>query len=120
MSQTVRIPHIDSLRGLAVLLMVMVHTAATWNPFHQVQLTPLAYVVSGLGGLAAPLFVTLFGWGIARGRMTGKQRFFQATFLLIAQVGVNITSPHLFHPFTPGILSLMAILTLALPRLSSE
>ena len=115
MSQTLRIPHIDSLRGLAVLLMVMVHAAATWNPFDQVQLTPLAYVVSGLGGLAAPLFVTLFGWGIAKGRMTGKQRFFQATFLLIAQVGVNTTSPHLFHPFTPGILSLMAILTLVLP-----
>ena len=115
MSQTLHIPHIDSLRGLAVLLMVMVHAAATWNPFDQVQLTPLAYVVSGLGGLAAPLFVTLFGWGIARGRMTGKQRFFQATFLLIAQVGVNTTSPHLFHPFTPGILSLMAILTLVLP-----
>ena len=76
-----RIPHIDSLRGLAVLLMVMVHAAATWNPFHQVQLTPLAYVVSGLGGLAAPLFVTLFGRGIARGRMTGKQRFFQTIFL---------------------------------------
>ena len=117
MSQTLRIPHIDSLRGLAVLLMVMVHAAATWNPFDQVQLTPLAYIVSGLGGLAAPLFVTLFGWGIARGRMTAKQRLFQAVFLLIAQIGVNITSPHLFHFLTPGILSLMAILTLILPPL---
>ena len=112
-----RIPHIDSLRGIAVLLMVMVHAAATWNPFEQVQLTPLAYVVSGLGGLAAPLFVALFGWGLAMSAMTLRQRFFQATFLLLAQITVNLTSPHLFNVFTPGILSLMSILTLALPPL---
>jgi len=115
MSQTVRILHIDSLRGIAVLLMVMVHAAATWNPFSEVQLSILAYVVSGLGGLAAPLFVTLFGWGIVRANLTFQSRLFQFFFFLIAQIAVNLTSPHLFHPFTPGILSLMAIMTLLLP-----
>ena len=117
MSQIKRITHIDSLRGVAVLLMVMVHAAATWNPFQVTQSSILAYIVSGLGGLAAPLFVTLFGWGIVRSKLTIKARLFQTTFLLTAQVLVNLTSPHLFHPFTPGILSLMGLLTLILPAL---
>lgn len=112
-----RIPHIDSLRGVAVLLMVMVHAAATWNPYEQVQLTPLAYIVSGLGGLAAPLFVALFGWGLAMSTMTLRQRLSQAGFLLVAQIAVNLTSPHLFNIFTPGVLSLMSMLTLILPPL---
>ena len=55
MSQINRISHIDSLRGLAVLLMVMVHAAATWNPLQGDQSSLLAYTISGLGGLAAPL-----------------------------------------------------------------
>ena len=115
MSQTQRITHIDSLRGAAVLLMVMVHAAATWNPFQNPQLSVLAYVVSGLGGLAAPLFVTLFGWGIIRSQLSMKQRTFQAMFLFTAQVLVNLTSPHLFNPLTPGILSLMGLVTLLSP-----
>ena len=115
MSQNKRITHIDTLRGIAVLLMVMVHAAATWNPFETVQPTLIAYVVSGLGGLAAPMFVTLFGWGIVRSQMNLKPRVFQASFLFTAQVLVNLTSPHLFNPFTPGILSLMGLLTLILP-----
>ena len=118
MSQTQRITHIDSLRGAAVLLMVMVHAAATWNPFQNPQPSFLAYVVSGLGGLAAPLFVTLFGWGIVRSQLSFRQRTFQAMFLFVAQVLVNLTSPHLFNTFTPGVLSLMALLTLILPFLA--
>ena len=118
MSQTQRITHIDSLRGVAVILMVMVHAAATWNPFQGEQHSILAYVVSGLGGLAAPLFVTLFGWGIVRSRSTLKQIIFQATFLFSAQILVNLTSPHLFNPFTPGILSLMGLVTLMTPSIT--
>ena len=119
MSQTKRITHIDSLRGAAVLLMVMVHAAATWNPFQDTQTSVLAYVVSGLGGLAAPLFVTLFGWGIVRSHLSIKARTFQALFLFTAQILVNFTSPHLFNPFTPGVLSLMGLLTLILTFLCS-
>jgi len=103
---------------MAVLLMVMVHAAATWNPFSGAQQSILAYIVSGLGGLAAPLFLTLFGWGTFYSNITNKARIFQASFLFLAQILVNITSPHLFNTFTPGILSLMAILTLILPLLS--
>ena len=118
MSQTQRIHHIDSLRGAAVLLMVMVHAAATWNPFQGAQQSILAYTVSGLGGLAAPLFVTLFGWGVVRSQLSVKARIFQALFLFTAQILVNTTSPHLFNSFTPGILSLFGLLTLILPPLT--
>lgn len=117
MSQTSRISHLDSLRGVAVLLMVMVHSAATWNPFKGDQETLLAYLVSGLGGLAAPLFLTLFGWGMLRVKLTIKARVFQSCFLFLCQIIVNISSPHLFNPLTPGILSLMGILVIIFPLL---
>ena len=120
MSQIQRIQHIDSLRGVAVLLMVMVHAAATWNPFHSPQPTLLAYIISGLGGLAAPLFVTLFGWGVLRSDIPLRQRVIQALFLFSMQILVNLTSPHLFETFTPGVLSLMALLNLVLPTLSNR
>ena len=55
-----RLEYIDSLRGLAVLLMVMVHAAATWSPSTASQQSIIGYVAAGLGGLAAPLFVVLF------------------------------------------------------------
>ena len=115
MEQTRRIQHIDSLRGLAVLLMVMVHAAATWNPFNSIQPTLLAYLISGLGGLAAPLFITLFGWGVLRSESSFSEQIFQSIFLFVMQILVNLTSPHLFQPFTPGVLSLMALLNLVLP-----
>lgn len=120
MPQMQRIQHIDSLRGVAVLLMVMVHAAATWNPFHSPQPTLFAYIISGLGGLAAPLFVTLFGWGVLRSKLSLRQRLFQSLFLFAMQILVNLTSPHLFQTFTPGVLSLMALLNLVLPMLSSS
>lgn len=120
MAQTPRITHIDSLRGAAVLLMVMVHAAATWNPFHTPQPSILAYTISGLGGLAAPLFVTLFGWGVVRHPFPLKQRLFQSSFLFATQIMVNLTSPHLFDPFTPGVLSLMALLTLLMPPFAAQ
>ena len=59
MQENYRYGQIDSLRGLAVLLMVMVHAAATWNPYREPQTSVLAYTIAGLGGLAAPLFVTI-------------------------------------------------------------
>ena len=115
MEQIVRYRTIDSLRGLAVLLMVMVHAAATWNPFYSAQSSILAYTVAGLGGLAAPLFVTIFGWGLAKSRASQKSNFIKAIILLLLQVIVNLSSPHLYDAFTPGILSLFALLILLKP-----
>lgn len=111
-----RLVHIDALRGMAVLLMVMVHAAATWNPF-DANATPslLAYIVSGLGGLAAPLFVTLFGWGMHHRTLSWSQRWRFAGFLFLCQLLVNVSAPHLFDMLTPGVLSLFAMLTLTQP-----
>tara|TARA_Y100001954_G_scaffold180221_1_gene191946 strand:- start:82 stop:1125 length:1044 start_codon:yes stop_codon:yes gene_type:complete len=123
MTNNTRIKAIDSLRGLAVLLMVMVHAAATWSPYQSVQTTWLAYSIAGLGGLAAPLFVTIFGWGLIRSQSTQINNLIKALILLILQIIVNISSPHLYETFTPGILSLFAILILIKPlilKLSSN
>ena len=53
---------IDQIRGLAILLMIMVHAAATWAPADASTTSLLALIVASLGGLAAPLFVTVGGW----------------------------------------------------------
>ena len=110
-----RVAHVDSIRAVAVLLMVMVHSAATWGPSSNTQSSALVYLVSGLGGLAAPLFVTIFGWGCFHSTATANQRYIRAAFLMLAQIVVNISAPHLFDPITPGVLTLFAILTLIQP-----
>ena len=115
MSNLARFREIDSLRGLAVLLMVMVHAAATWNPHNSAQSTWIAYLVAGLGGLAAPLFVTIFGWGLVKSKSTTNGNIIKATILLLLQLLVNLFSPHLFDPLTPSILSLFALLILIKP-----
>jgi surface polysaccharide O-acyltransferase-like enzyme len=115
MSASARHVHIDALRGLAVLLMVMVHAAATWSPTVSGNPTLLALVVSGLGGLAAPLFVALLGWGLYQRPRPLRQRVRQAGFLFLCQLVVNLCAPHLFKPFSPGVLSLMGLLILFEP-----
>ena len=115
MTVNFRFREIDSLRGLAVLLMVMVHAAATWNPYQSTQTSILAYFTAGLGGLAAPLFVIIFGWGIIRSKSSTRDNLIKASLLILLQLVVNLCSPHLYDPFTPGILSLFALLILAKP-----
>ena len=110
-----RIAHVDSIRAVAVLLMVMVHAAATWGPDSNTQASALVYLVSGLGGLAAPLFVTIFGWGCFHSKATANQRYIRAGFLFLAQIVVNLSAPHLFDPLTPGVLTLFATLILTQP-----
>ena len=106
---------IDQIRGLAILLMIMVHGAATWAPSNASTTSFLAIVVASLGGLAAPLFVTVGGWVTVQSAWTIRKAFIRFTFLMMAQFLVNITAPHLFDPFTPGVLSLFAILYLLAP-----
>ena len=105
--------HIDALRGLAVLLMVLVHAAATWEPPLSGNTVLLGVVVSAGGGLAAPLFVALLGWGLFQRSLSGKQRVWRAGWLFACQLAVNLSAPHLFEPWTPGVLSLMGLLILS-------
>jgi len=115
---------IDSLRGIALLLMVMVHAAATWQPAQTSTTGILAFIVAGFGGLAAPIFIALVGWGLARSRREVRSIMFKVAILLIAQVLVNLAGSHLFEPLTPGVLSLIAIIILSsglwLPLTRSE
>ena len=106
---------IDQIRGLAILLMIMVHAAATWAPTDASTTSLLALIVASLGGLAAPLFVTVGGWVTVQSRWTLRKALIRFVFLIIAQFLVNITASHLFDPFTPGVLSLFAILYLLAP-----
>ena len=115
MTASQRSVHIDALRGLAVLLMVLVHAAATWEPAFSGGLLVLGVIVSAGGGLAAPLFVALLGWGLAQRPLTPRQRWWRAGWLFACQVGVNVSAPHLFDPFTPGVLSLLGLLILTEP-----
>ena len=110
-----RLAHIDWLRAIAVLLMVMVHAAATWQPKTISTTSLLAYVISGLGGLAAPLFVVLTGWGLSRTKLSSRKVIIRVVFFFIMQIILNISAPHLFDTFTPGVLTLFALLTLSAP-----
>ena len=105
MANSIRFREIDSLRGLAVLLMVMVHAAATWNPSNTTQTSTIEYIVAGLGGLAAPLFVTIFGWGMYNSSSARKATLTKAGILVILQFIVNLCSPHLYDTYSPAKLS---------------
>ena len=115
MAAEFRYREIDSLRGLAVLLMVMVHAAAIWSPKLSTDTSSLSYIVAGLGGLAAPLFVTIFGWGLIKSRSNNRSSIIKAMILLILQILVNLSSPQLYQPLSPGILSLFAVLIILKP-----
>jgi uncharacterized membrane protein len=115
MTASQRSVHIDALRGLAVLLMVLVHAATTWEPSLSGGLLALGVIVSAGGGLAAPLFVALLGWGLAQRALTPRQRWWRAGWLFACQGAVNLSAPHLFDPFTPGVLSLLGLLILTEP-----
>jgi len=106
---------IDQIRGLAILLMVMVHAAATWTPSGASTTSFLALVTASLGGLAAPLFVTVGGWVTVKSSWTIRKALVRCSFLVAAQFLVNIIASHLFDPFTPGVLTLFAILYLLAP-----
>ena len=106
---------IDQIRGLAILLMIMVHGAATWAPSDASTTSFLAIIVASLGGLAAPLFVTVGGWVTAQSSWTIRKALIRFIFLMLAQFLVNITASHLFDLFTPGVLSLFALLYLLAP-----
>ena len=106
---------IDQLRGVAILLMVMVHSAATWAPSDASTTNVLALVIAGLGGLAAPLFVTVGGWVTVQSNWTLRKALIRFTFLYAAQIAVNISASQRFDLYSPGVLTLFALLYLTAP-----
>ena len=97
-----RITHIDQLRGIALLLMILVHAAATWKPSQLHQEHVLAIFVASLGGLAAPLFIFIFGWGIGRSKNTSfEKNIIRGLVLLFAQFLVNQLIESIEYPQPP-------------------
>ena len=109
------------MRGIAILCMIEVHTAATFQPTNVSIQHPLALLAAIIGGMAAPLFVAISGWGTHRSlirRLNDEDEsivnwlLIRVFALLFCQWVVNIISFHLFDWHTPGVLSLLAICTL--------
>ena len=115
--------YIDILRSIAILFMIEVHTSAQLSPANISTDSLLALVVASIGGLAAPLFITLSGWGVHHSLLgkikisTTKKTIIywmitRAVFLLLCQLIVNIIANHVFNWYTPGVISLLAICTI--------
>ncbi|HIF04903.1 MAG TPA: DUF1624 domain-containing protein [Candidatus Poseidoniales archaeon] len=122
MEERARSVAIDVLRGLALLFMIEVHAAATWPPIGIARDHPAALLSAAIGGLAAPLFVTLAGWGAhcaVQRRLDGPTadliRWAGVRFAILfaAQILVNLIASHVFEWNTPGILSLLALCSVA-------
>mgnify|MGYP001177578753 FL=1 len=121
--QTERLLYIDVLKSMAILFMVEVHTSAQLAPSNIPRDSVLALIAASIGGLAAPLFVTLSGWSmqhslIQKKRMKGDYSLIsywlitRFSFLFVCQFVVNLIANHVFNWNTPGILTLLAICTL--------
>lgn len=127
-----RLKHIDRIRAIAVLFMVEVHTAAIVPPSGITVGHPAAFVAAAFGGMAAPMFVTVSGWGmyssasrrLSEGHSTSQwvnwivPRF---ALLCLCQILVNILlnveRGGRFEWHTPGVLTLLAISAVICPAL---
>ncbi len=121
--------YIDVLRSIAILFMIEVHTSAQLAPSNISEESLIALIVASIGGLAAPLFVTLSGWGTQHSLIhkssnndLEKSIAYWATsrflFLIGCQLIVNLIAGHVFNWYTPGVLSLLALCTLLAVPLS--
>lgn len=134
-----RLSHIDRIRAIAVLFMVEVHTAAIVPPRGMSVGDPAAFVAAAFGGMAAPLFVMISGWGIymsasrrMRGGLTGVSDWTSwmiprvallASCQILVNLLLNVERGGRFEVNTPGVLTLLAIATILAPmliRLSME
>ena len=127
-----RLRHIDRIRAIAVLCMVEVHTAAIVPPSGITVGHPAAFVAAAFGGMAAPMFVTISGWGMyssASRRLseghTASQwaNWIMPRFVLLCMcqilvnVLLNVERGGRFEWHTPGVLTLLAISAAICPAL---
>ena len=128
-----RLGHIDQMKAIAILFMVEVHTAAILPPEGIGVGHPAAFVAAAFGGMAAPLFVTVSGWGMHRG---AKKRFAdglasrawfdwvlpRVLVLTACQILVNILLAAerggRFEWHTPGVLTLLALAAIVAPLIA--
>lgn len=121
------------MRAIAVLCMVEVHTAAIIPPRGLTVGDPAAFVAAAFGGMAAPMFVMISGWGIHMSAMRRVARgavgisdwlswliprvALLALCQFLVNVLLNVERGGRFEWHTPGVLSLLAIGALLTPLL---
>lgn len=126
-----RLRYIDRIRAIAILCMVQVHTAAIIPPEGISVDHPIAFVSAAIGGMAAPMFVTISGWGIYRSAIRRSESennnisswiswiVPRITILTICQLLVNsallMDRGGRFDWMTPGVLTLLALASLLGP-----
>jgi uncharacterized membrane protein len=134
MKQTVkhRINAIDALRGIAVLLMLQQHLLPwlwieKWTGSVMLSKHPVLITINGLGGLAAPLFLVLSGFGsfFFISRVPGFGRKLAARGILIILFGylLNILTPSWFSAGSWYILHMIGLAIIVSPltaRLSTN
>ncbi len=126
-----RLRHIDRIRAIAILCMVQVHTAALIPPEGISTNHPIAFVSAAVGGMAAPLFVTIAGWGMyssSKRRVSLESQNFSSwikwvlprfLILILCQFLVNwaflLERGGRFEWMSPGVLTLLALASLLGP-----
>ncbi|MDP6871765.1 MAG: acyltransferase [Candidatus Thalassarchaeaceae archaeon] len=130
-----RLAHIDRMRAIAVLCMVEVHTAAILPPEGVSVGHPAAFVAAAFGGMAAPMFVTISGWGMYSSAIRRQERkprsvddwarwiFPRLLILTACQILVNVLLNSdrggRFEWDTPGVLTLLAVASIMTPALAN-
>ena len=128
-----RLRHIDRARAIAVLCMVEVHTAAIIPPRGMTVGDPAAFMAAAFGGMAAPMFIMISGWGMhmsatrrsSQGQMGASQwinwmipRVAILTFCqILVNILLNVDRGGRFEWHTPGVLTLLAVAALTAPIL---
>nr|WP_263429254.1 DUF1624 domain-containing protein [Nannocystis pusilla] len=109
---------LDALRGLAVVLMMEQHMAVwLWRSepgVSPIAQAPVLMALNGLGGLAAPTFITLAGAGttlLARARPTGVDAILVRRGLIVMGFGwlLNLLTPSWFSAGSWFVLHLMGL-----------
>ncbi|MDC0668578.1 DUF418 domain-containing transporter [Nannocystis radixulma] len=113
-----RLLSLDALRGLAVVLMMEQHMAVwLWRAepgVSPIAQAPVLMALNGLGGLAAPTFITLAGAGttlLARARPTGLDVILVRRGLIVMGFGwlLNLLTPSWFSAGSWFVLHLMGL-----------
>ena len=127
-----RLKHIDRMRAIAVLFMVEVHTAAIVPPSGITVGHPAAFVAAAFGGLAAPMFITISGWGMyssaSRRSSEGHTASQWANWIvprfvllclcqIMVNVLLNVERGGRFEWHTPGVLTMLAISAVICPAI---
>ncbi len=114
-----RLQSIDALRGVAVLLMIQQHVLYWLSS--DIQHSKIILALGALGGLAAPIFVTVAGAGAALGvhRHSDWNRIMPLRGLIIVGFGylLNFLAPHWFTLGAWYVLHLIGFAVMISPML---